>query len=370
MNRKEKIGKKGDFITAPEISQVFGELIGKMCVDPFKMPMSISLCHSYIFFYLILGVWCIYMWNLMGKPSTLQLVELGPGNGSLIAQVLSATTQFEEFSKALRSIVLIEGSSYLQEKQREAIDKTLRENCSSSVPKPVISWHTTLPLSSSSSSSSSSNDVTHDQEHIKETLDPVPTLFIAQEFFDAMPIHQFLYAAHLQRIETPKDEETHQEETTTESSSASCLHQAIPPSAESSSSSSSSSDSSSSTPSSSSSSPSSSSPSSPSPSRTPITYNYQWSELLVDVDDHPQSTLQFSTFPSLEITPALHQAEARGILHLSSDHVNEHIDEHNKESLSKGEEYEYKVGDQAEMMCQEGYDILSQIVQQLDTHGF
>ncbi|MCK5713727.1 MAG: SAM-dependent methyltransferase, partial [Hyphomicrobiaceae bacterium] len=54
---QQAIGRAGDFITAPEISQVFGELI---------------------------GLWCAVVWQQMGAPSTLNLIELGPGRGTLM----------------------------------------------------------------------------------------------------------------------------------------------------------------------------------------------------------------------------------------------------------------------------------------------
>ncbi len=56
-------GRHGDFITAPEVSQIFGELI---------------------------GVWCLAAWELMGRPDPVRLVELGPGRGTLMADLLRA----------------------------------------------------------------------------------------------------------------------------------------------------------------------------------------------------------------------------------------------------------------------------------------
>jgi SAM-dependent MidA family methyltransferase len=55
--KKEKIGAGGDFITSPEISQLFGEMV---------------------------GIWCLATWENMGRPDAINLVELGPGNGTLM----------------------------------------------------------------------------------------------------------------------------------------------------------------------------------------------------------------------------------------------------------------------------------------------
>src|SRR5258708_18192715 len=60
------IGAAGDFITAPEISQIFGELV---------------------------GLWAAALWTQMGRPSPLRLVELGPGRGTLIAHALRAAAR-------------------------------------------------------------------------------------------------------------------------------------------------------------------------------------------------------------------------------------------------------------------------------------
>ena len=59
------IGGSGDFVTSPEISQLFGEMV---------------------------GLWCVDTWHKLGSPSTLRLVELGPGKGPLLMDILRATT--------------------------------------------------------------------------------------------------------------------------------------------------------------------------------------------------------------------------------------------------------------------------------------
>lgn len=91
---QQAIGAKGDFITAPEISQVFGELI---------------------------GLWCAVVWQQMGSPERFALIELGPGRGTLMRDALRAARVVPRFLDAAH-VTLIETNEVLQEEQR----KTLR----------------------------------------------------------------------------------------------------------------------------------------------------------------------------------------------------------------------------------------------------
>lgn len=72
--KRDVFGRQGDFTTAPEISQMFGELV---------------------------GVWCVATWQQMGMPAAVQVVELGPGRGSLMSDFLRAARSFPPFYKAL-----------------------------------------------------------------------------------------------------------------------------------------------------------------------------------------------------------------------------------------------------------------------------
>ncbi len=72
---RDPIGAKGDFITAPEISQVFGELI---------------------------GLWCADLWQKMGAPDPVLVCELGPGRGTLMADALRAARILPAFRRAIR----------------------------------------------------------------------------------------------------------------------------------------------------------------------------------------------------------------------------------------------------------------------------
>ena len=122
------LGAAGDFTTAPEISQMFGEL---------------------------LGAWLAERWLAMGRPAPVRLVELGPGRGTLMADALRATSGVPGFHAAL-DLHLVDINEPLHEAQRAALADF----------KPA--WH--------------------------ERLDDVPagpTLLVANEFFDALPVRQF-----------------------------------------------------------------------------------------------------------------------------------------------------------------------------------
>jgi SAM-dependent MidA family methyltransferase len=128
---RDPFGAGGDFTTAPEISQVFGELI---------------------------GVWAAAVWEAMGQPNPVRLVELGPGRGTLMADLIRAAGALPGFRDAL-DIHLVETSPVLMEHQR----KTL------AAAGIAASWH--------------------------ESLDTVPagaTILVANEFLDALPIRQFV----------------------------------------------------------------------------------------------------------------------------------------------------------------------------------
>ncbi|SLN15027.1 hypothetical protein ROA7450_00320 [Roseovarius albus] len=125
---RDPLGAAGDFTTAPEISQMFGELVG------------LSLAQT---------------WLDQGAPTPFTLAEAGPGRGTLIADVLRATKMVPGFHDALR-LHLIETSPTLRAKQQATIEKD------------GINWHTSV-----------------------QTLPQKPLFLIANEFFDALPIRQF-----------------------------------------------------------------------------------------------------------------------------------------------------------------------------------
>lgn len=122
-------GADGDFTTAPEVSQMFGEMI---------------------------GLWLADRWIKMGRPAKVKLIELGPGRGTLMADILRATEPVEDFQAAI-DVHFVEASTQLRAIQAKQV--------------PTAQWHDTLAQ--------------------VPDEDGVPSLIIANEFFDALPIHQY-----------------------------------------------------------------------------------------------------------------------------------------------------------------------------------
>ncbi len=127
--KRRPIGAAGDFTTAPEISQVFGELI---------------------------ALWCAELWERMGRPDPVIVAELGPGRGVLMEDLLRAAGTVPELRRALR-ICLVETSPVLRGEQERRLGQAM--------PK----WVTRI-----------------------EELPEGPMLMVANEFLDALPIRQFV----------------------------------------------------------------------------------------------------------------------------------------------------------------------------------
>jgi NADH dehydrogenase [ubiquinone] 1 alpha subcomplex assembly factor 7 len=127
--KKDPIGAHGDFITAPEISQMFGELI---------------------------GVWLATVWQQMGAPDNIRLIEIGPGRGTMMADALRAAKKMPSFLSAI-VLHLVEVSPTLRKMQEERIGPV-------GVP---AHWHSAL-----------------------EDVPPGPSLVVANEFIDAVPVRQ------------------------------------------------------------------------------------------------------------------------------------------------------------------------------------
>jgi SAM-dependent MidA family methyltransferase len=130
---RDPFGAQGDFVTSPEISQMFGELI---------------------------GLWAADLWERIGAPPELRLVELGPGRGALMADFLRAARVSPGFFAAL-DVHLVEASEKLAERQSEALAGSGRP----------VSWHRAL-----------------------DDIPPGPAIFVANEFFDALPVRHYVKA--------------------------------------------------------------------------------------------------------------------------------------------------------------------------------
>ena len=128
---RDPFGAAGDFTTSPEISQMFGELI---------------------------GLWAADLWERIGAPAQVRLIELGPGRGALMTDFLRAARVAPGFFAAL-DVHLVEASDKLSERQSEAL---------ASCGRPV-SWH-----------------------RIIDDIPPGPAIFIANEFFDALPVRHYV----------------------------------------------------------------------------------------------------------------------------------------------------------------------------------
>ena len=122
---RDPLGAGGDFVTAPEISQMFGEM---------------------------LGLWCVDLWQRADHPANVVYVELGPGRGTLAKDALRVMNR----QGLVPQVHFVEGSGALSRMQREAV--------------PDAHWHDSLA------------DVPAD----------APMLLVANEFFDALPVHQLV----------------------------------------------------------------------------------------------------------------------------------------------------------------------------------
>jgi SAM-dependent MidA family methyltransferase len=127
--KRDPLGRAGDFITSPEISQVFGELI---------------------------GLWAASAWHMMGQPDNVRLVELGPGRGSMMLDAMRAAQVVPAFRQAV-VLHLIEISPALRERQQQAF---------AALDVPVM-WHQSF-----------------------DEVPDGPVIVLANEFFDALPVNQ------------------------------------------------------------------------------------------------------------------------------------------------------------------------------------
>ncbi|PHH82276.1 hypothetical protein CDD83_3310 [Cordyceps sp. RAO-2017] len=160
---RDQFGRNGDFVTSPEISQIFGEL---------------------------LALWFVAEWISQGRPRQgVQLIELGPGRGTLMDDMLRTIQRFPDMAGAVDSVFMIEASRDLREAQKNLLcgpgstsveSKVGYHSTGQRLGKPIV-WTETI-------------------KSIPIESDKVPFI-VAHEFFDALPIHTF-QSARVSR--TPK----------------------------------------------------------------------------------------------------------------------------------------------------------------------
>lgn len=127
--RGDPFGARGDFITSPEVSQMFGELI---------------------------GVWCAAAYRFMGDPEKFALVELGPGRGTLMSDLLRAASVMPGFREGAE-LHMVETSPVLINQQKIKLKGAARE----------MHWHASF-----------------------DDVPEIPLIVVANELFDALPIQQ------------------------------------------------------------------------------------------------------------------------------------------------------------------------------------
>ncbi|XP_055333334.1 protein arginine methyltransferase NDUFAF7, mitochondrial-like isoform X2 [Paramacrobiotus metropolitanus] len=147
--RKNPIGRQGDFITSPEVCQIFGEL---------------------------LTLWCINEWAIAGAPTAFQIIELGPGSGILASDILRIASSFAQVRNHF-TLHLVERSPALAGVQaqrlgivnveRKSEDAVPYQHGVSQYGVPV-SWYLRI-----------------------QDIPKAPAFIVANEFFDALPIHKF-----------------------------------------------------------------------------------------------------------------------------------------------------------------------------------
>ncbi len=131
---REPFGVKGDFITAPEVSQMFGELV---------------------------AVWLVQAWEAIGRPAPVTLAEIGPGRGTLMKDIVRTVARIAPDLATKATFALIEASPRLTEVQRQTVGQS----------GVSITWHAT-----------------------PATLPDQPLLIVGNEIFDALPFRQFVKA--------------------------------------------------------------------------------------------------------------------------------------------------------------------------------
>ncbi|KLU89040.1 hypothetical protein MAPG_08018 [Magnaporthiopsis poae ATCC 64411] len=160
---RDQFGVKGDFVTSPEVSQVFGELI---------------------------AIWFVAEWISQGRPARgVELIELGPGRGTLMDDMLRTLRRFGDMAQTIDAVYMVEASPELRMSQKNLLCGEDAPMTESKVGYHSVCKHMEIPIVWT--------------ETVKSIpYDAAKTPFIvAHEFFDALPIHAFLNAS----VPTPRE---------------------------------------------------------------------------------------------------------------------------------------------------------------------
>ncbi|KAL8952011.1 MAG: hypothetical protein Q9222_002057 [Ikaeria aurantiellina] len=149
---QDQFGQKGDFVTSPEISQIFGELF---------------------------GLWLVAEWMQQGrKKHGVEIIEVGPGRGTLMDDILRTISTFKSLASSIENVYLVEASPSLREAQKALL-------CGESAMEEV-----SIGYRSVSKYAGLSITWCEDVRFVPNEPDKSPFIF-AHEFLDALPIHAF-----------------------------------------------------------------------------------------------------------------------------------------------------------------------------------
>ncbi|KAK4151766.1 putative S-adenosyl-L-methionine-dependent methyltransferase-domain-containing protein [Chaetomidium leptoderma] len=168
---RDQFGLKGDFVTSPEISQVFGELC---------------------------GIWFVAEWMAQGRQSQgVELIEVGPGRGTLMDDMLRTIQRFPAMANSIDAIYMVEASPELRVAQKNLLCGEDAPMTESKVGYHSVCKYNALPIV-----------WTETIKSIPISSEKMP-LIMAHEFFDALPIHAFeLVSIPASQTATPSPSDT------------------------------------------------------------------------------------------------------------------------------------------------------------------
>lgn len=176
---KDVFGEKGDFITSPEIGQIFGEVSRVILLNAQRIDCNVKqkLMKSPLILQLV-ALWCLCEWDKCGKVDPFQIVELGPGRGTLCQDIIRVLANFHLSDKF--TLHLVEVSPHLSELQAKRLCCKYTDTPAEDADKvPYYRKGETL---------------SGIQVFWYRQVSQIPksfSIFLAHEFFDVLPIHKF-----------------------------------------------------------------------------------------------------------------------------------------------------------------------------------